>query len=121
MLDEFHNGKDPNDQRHQHRTQLENFPPSPQFYLRGDGLVLIDGAWESTRLRVLFEQLLLFVPPLLQPGVKVVQGVQGDLGHSESSPVHVDGGLRVAFKVRGPEGEDVLAVLTFSVVGNGIQ
>ena len=29
--------------------------------------------------------------------------------------MHVNGGLRVAFKVRGPEGENVLAVLTFSV------
>ena len=116
MLDEFDTGEDPNKQRYQHRPQLENLPPSPQLYLGGNGLVLIDGGWESTRLRVLFEQHLLFVPPLHQPGVKVVQGVQGDLGHSEPSPVHVDGGLRVAFKVRGPEGEDVLAVLTFSVV-----
>lgn len=34
----------------------------------------------------------------------------------KAAPVHVDGGLRVAFEVGGAEGEDVLAVLTFSVV-----
>ena len=41
-------------------------------------------------------------------------GGERDVGEAEAAPVHVDRGLGVAFKVGGAEGEDVLAVLSFS-------
>ena len=63
---------------------------------------------------MLREQDLLLVPALHQPRVKGFGGGERDVGEAEAAPVHVDRGLGVAFKVGGAEGEDVLAVLSFS-------
>lgn len=53
---------------------------------------------------------------LLQPGVEVFEGGEGDVGDFEAAPVHVDG-RGVAVDVGGAEGVDVLAVLAVSVEG----
>ena len=63
---------------------------------------------------MLRQQRLLLVPARQQPGVEVGGAVERDGGGGEAAPVHVDGRLRVAVKVSGAEGEDVLAVLSFS-------
>ena len=70
---------------------------------------------------MLFQQRLLLVPPLQQPGVEVVGSRERDVGDVEAAPVHVDGGLGVALEVGGAEGEDVLAVLSFSVAGGKVS
>ena len=53
---------------------------------------------------------------MLQPGVELFGGSEGDGGDCEAAPVHVDG-RGVAVYVGGAEGVDVLAVLAVSGEG----
>ena len=65
---------------------------------------------------MVLENVIFLQPLLLQPGVEVLEGREGNGGEFEAAPVHVDG-RGVAVDVGGAEGVDVLAVLAVSVGG----
>lgn len=65
---------------------------------------------EPPRLSVMFEDIILLQPLLLQPCVELFGSGEGNGGYAEAAPVHVDG-RGMAVYVGGAEGIDVLAVL----------
>lgn len=73
------------------------------------GIVALIGG-EATVLDIVLDEIFFLLPAVTQPAVKGWRGSEGDRGHGEAAPEHIDGFGGAALEVGGAKGEDVLAV-----------